>query len=206
MGRAALTSSEMLWILCVVVAYLVGTIPSAQIIARRGGHDPTAEGSGNPGASNVLRVAGARAGAVVFLVDIAKGALPTALGLAVGGRGLAALCWAAATIGHIAPITRRFRGGKGVATGGGGALVLFPVIGLACFVVFAVSVGVLKLPSVGSLAMVATLMVGVVVAGRPGWEIAVTVTLCAIVTLRHRNNISRLVSRSENRFDSGDVR
>jgi glycerol-3-phosphate acyltransferase PlsY len=196
----------MSWILCTVVAYFVGTIPSAMVIAGRRGHDPTIEGSGNPGASNVLRLAGTRAGVSVFLVDLAKGAAATGLGLAVGGRGLGALCWAAAIIGHIAPITRHFQGGKGVATGGGGALVLFPVVGLVCVVVFAVSVVVLKLPSVGSLAMVVTLMIGVVAVGRPGWEIAVTAALCTIVTIRHRSNIARLVSRSENRFDRGDVR
>ena len=114
--------------LLVAVAYLLGTLPSAQLVAGRSGVDPTSAGSGNPGATNVYRTAGRRAGLVVFAADVGKGIAAVALGMAVAGRPLALACWVAATVGHVLPVTRRFRGGKGVATGGGGSIVLFPVL------------------------------------------------------------------------------
>src|SRR5689334_17894800 len=103
-------------VVLVPLAYLAGMFPTARLVGGRTGHDPTHEGSGNPGASNVYRLAGRRAGAMVFLGDFAKGALAAGVGLAVGGRALGLACGAAAVAGHIAPVTRRFRGGKGVAT------------------------------------------------------------------------------------------
>ena len=94
----------------VVGAYLLGTLPSAHYVAGRRGFDPTREGSGNPGATNVFRVAGTRAGMIVFAADMGKGAVATTAGLIVGGRSLATVCWAAAVVGHVLPVTRRFRG------------------------------------------------------------------------------------------------
>ncbi len=76
----------------VVGAYMLGMLPSAHYVAGRKGLDPTREGSGNPGATNVFRVAGRRAGIIVFALDIGKGAVATGVGLAVGGRPLAAVC------------------------------------------------------------------------------------------------------------------
>jgi glycerol-3-phosphate acyltransferase PlsY len=104
-------------VLVVALGYLLGTIPTAELVGRRAGHDPTLEGSGNPGASNVFRTVGARAGALVFAGDVVKGMVATGIGLAAGDRMLALVCGAAAVVGHIAPVTRRFRGGKGVARG-----------------------------------------------------------------------------------------
>ncbi len=193
----------MIWVVAIAIAYFAGTVPTAQIVAARVGHDPTAEGSGNPGASNVYRVAGARAGITVFLIDVAKGALPTALGWALDGRALGVACWVAAVVGHIFPLTRRFRGGKGVATAGGGALVLYPLVSVVCLLVFAFVLRVAKLPSVGSLAMAAVLLAGVVVRGSPGWEIIATVGLSALVVARHRANIGRLIGGTENRYTTG---
>ena len=96
----------------VPVGYLLGTFPSAVIVARRRGVDILSAGSGNPGASNVIRVLGWRVGAVVLLFDFAKGAAASGLGLAVGGRGGAYLLGIAAVIGHTFPFGRK--GGKGV--------------------------------------------------------------------------------------------
>src|SRR5690349_18914145 len=104
------------WIVVAVGAYAAGTFPTAQLVGRRLGRDPTREGSGNPGATNVYRTAGRRAGLMVALGDVAKGAVPTAVGYLVDGRPLATVAWAAAVAGHVAPVTRRLRGGKGVAT------------------------------------------------------------------------------------------
>jgi acyl phosphate:glycerol-3-phosphate acyltransferase len=187
----------------VVGAYLIGTFPTAQLVGGRRGVDPTRSGSGNPGATNVLRTAGRRAGALVFLGDVGKGAIPTAVGLAVGGRPLGVACWAAAVLGHVFPLTRRLRGGKGVATAGGGALVLYPLVGLVLLAIFALVVRVSRTASIGSIAIAAVLPVLLVVTGRPGWEVAVAAGVSVLVVVRHAENIQRLVRRDERSFGRG---
>src|SRR3954451_1367031 len=87
--------------LLVPVAYFLGTFPSASLVARRRGVDVTAEGSGNPGASNTFRLLGWKAGAVVFGLDVLKGALAAGIGLAVDGHRGAYLLGAAAIVGHM---------------------------------------------------------------------------------------------------------
>ena len=107
-------------VLVVVAGYLLGTFPTAALVGRLTGHDPTAEGSGNPGATNVYRTSGRGAGVAVLLDRPGQGrpgrrARPPAS--ATTSSGVAA--GAAAVLGHVAPVTRRFRGGKGVATAAG---------------------------------------------------------------------------------------
>ena len=112
---------------CVAGAYLLGTFPTARLASRRRGVDPTGAGSRNPGATNVYRTAGRRAGVLTLVGDVVKGATAAGLGWAVGGHGLGVACGVAAVVGHVAPLTRPSRGGKGVATVAGMALVLFPL-------------------------------------------------------------------------------
>jgi acyl phosphate:glycerol-3-phosphate acyltransferase len=181
----------------VLLAYLVGTIPSAQIVARRSGHDPTAEGSHNPGASNVYRLAGRRAGAVVLAADLGKGAGATLAGWAVGGRELALACGAAAVLGHVAPATRGFRGGKGVATAGGMALVLWPVTSAVLFGVFLALALTVRISSVGSLAMAVGLPIGVAIETRSAVEAALAAAVALVVISRHHENIGRLIRGDE---------
>ena len=178
-------------VVLVVLAYLLGTFPTALLVGRRQGFDPTTTGSGNPGASNAFRVGGARAGAVVFAGDVAKGALAAVAGLAIDGRALGFAMGAAAVVGHIAPITRRFRGGKGVATAFGMAVVLLPVA--IPFAALAFGAGLLlgRAPAIGSLAAVATVCVVFVVAGRPGWEVATACGIALLIAVRHRGNLAR---------------
>jgi len=185
--------------LLVAVGYLLGTIPTAQLVGRRVGRDPTREGSGNPGASNVYRTAGARAGAAGFAGDLLKGVVATALGLAVGGRALGLACGAAAVVGHIAPITRRFRGGKGVATACGLGVVLYPVLTLVAAVVWGITVKLTKKASLASLAVVVLVPVGVAVTGRPAVEVVGVVAVAVLVVARHAGNIRRL-ARGEERW------
>ena len=115
------------------LAYLLGTFPSAQLVARAGGHNVLTEGSGNPGASNVTRLMGWKAGFLVLVADFSKGAIAAGAGYAIDGRLGAYVLGVAAILGHVLPATRRFKGGKGVATAGGVLVVLFPwiVVGLA---------------------------------------------------------------------------
>ena len=190
-------------VLMVVVAYLVGTLPSAHVVAGRRGLDPTKEGSGNPGATNVYRVVGRRAGLIVFAADLGKGAVATAMGLAVDGRPLATACWAAVTLGHVLPITRRLRGGKGVATGGGGAMVLFPLQAVACAAVFFLVARLTRKASLGSLTMAVVLPILVAWAGAPPVEILAAVGLALLVVVRHRSNIQRMLDGGEGTWSAG---
>ena len=184
-------------VLLVVAAYLVGTFPTAILVGRRTGVDPTTEGSGNPGASNVYRTAGRRAGAIVAIGDVLKGLLPTVAGLLVGGRPLGFACWVSAVLGHVAPATRRFRGGKGVATAAGGALVLLPLVAACGAVIFVVVLKVTKTASLASIAMFVTGPFLVLLFGRPAWEFAVSAAVSVIVLARHWENVKRLAAGTE---------
>src|ERR1700750_877256 len=101
--------------LCVPLAWLLGTFPSAQLVARAHGVDIMKEGSGNPGTSNVARVLGWRGAAIVLLCDFAKWATAAGAGMALGGRAGAFALGVAAIVGHTFPLYRK--GGKGIATG-----------------------------------------------------------------------------------------
>ena len=176
----------------VLVAYLLGTFPTAHLVGRREGFDPTASGSGNPGASNVTRIGGRRAGVLVLLGDAGKGALAAGLGLAVDGRLLAWVAGAAAVAGHLWPITRRLRGGKGVATAAGATLVCAPLAFVPLAVVFAVLVKVTGHAAVGSIALAVLLPPAVAALGRPWEEVLVAAAVGLVVVVRHRENIGRL--------------
>lgn len=190
-------------LLLAVPAYLLGTFPTAQVVARRAGHDPTLEGSGNPGASNVYRLAGRRAGAAVFAGDAAKGALAAGVGLMIGGRDLALVTGAAAVLGHVFPATRRFRGGKGVATAAGLAIVLFPLVSLVLAAAWLTVAKGARKASLASLVAAAGLPAGVAVSGRPGREVAAAAAVTLLVVSRHAGNIGRLLRREEATLDAG---
>lgn len=181
----------------IVAAYMLGTFPTAVLAARRLGHDVLGEGSGNPGASNTFRVAGKRAGLQVLAGDVLKGVLASGLGYLVAGRPLALAAGAAAVVGHCWPVTRRFKGGKGVATAAGLAMVLFPAIAAACAVVWVTTARVRRTASLSSLSAALTLVLGVVAFGRPLWEIAGVAAVVALVLVRHRSNLGRLVRGEE---------
>lgn len=185
----------------VPVAYLVGTFPTAQLVARARGHDITREGSGNPGASNVYRVLGRGPGAVVFAGDIAKGALPALAGLVLWGHAGAYALGVAAVLGHVYPATRRFRGGRGVATAGGMAFVLYPLVSLGLLVVFGVVSRWTHRASVASITISVALPPLVWATGEDGWEVAVVAGLATLVLARHSANLRRLVHGEELRLD-----
>lgn len=186
-----------MWSLLVPVAYLVGTFPSAMLVARANGVNIREVGSGNPGASNVARVLGWRRGIWVFVLDAAKGALAAGAGLMVSGRPAGYVLGAAAVVGHVFPLWNRFRGGKGVATGGGIFAVLSPfVFAVLVALWFAIS-RLTKKASLASIVIVALLPVGVGIVRQEIWEVAATIGISVLVMARHLGNIKRLVTRRE---------
>ena len=111
----------------VALAYLGGAIPFGYLAGRLSGIDIRTHGSGNTGATNVWRALGPRVGFPVFVLDLLKGFVPAAIGLHLGGAGLAVIAGAAAIIGHTWPVFLGFGGGKGVATAGGVGLAVAPL-------------------------------------------------------------------------------
>ncbi len=179
------------------ISYLLGTFPTALIVARLAGHDPTAEGSGNPGASNVYRLAGLRAGLAVFVGDAAKGAIATAVGRAAGGPELALACGLAAVLGHCFPVFRRFRGGRGVATAAGTIAVLEPLVAIPFVAVWMLLARLTGKASLASLVVIGGVPVAVFALDRPGWERAGVAALSGIVVARHAGNLVRLARGEE---------
>jgi glycerol-3-phosphate acyltransferase PlsY len=182
-------------LLVVPLAWLLGTFPSAQLVARAHGRDILEEGSGNPGASNVARLLGWRAGALVLLLDFSKGAIAAGAGYLIGGRGGACALGVAAVIGHTFPIYRK--GGKGVAAAGGALVVLYPLIVVGLAVVWFVVARLLHKASLASLLTTILFPVAVGVFGYDVWEIVVVSALALLVIIRHLGNIRRLLRRQE---------
>ena len=179
----------------VVVSYFLGTIPSAIMVARSKGIDITTFGSGNPGASNVGRALGTKYFVLVMFMDAAKGAVPTALLL--GDRKVAYMCGAAAIVGHIFPVTRHLKGGKGIATGGGVVLALFPAVLAVALATWFALAKITRKASVGSIVAVPVVVAGLLIIGPPAWEVWSMVGLCVLVEVRHLGNIKRLFAGSE---------
>ena len=185
--------------LCVPLAWLLGTFPSAQLVARAHGRDILKEGSGNPGASNVARLLGWRAGAIVLLCDFAKGLIAAGAGMAIGGRPGAFALGVAAIVGHTFPLYRK--GGKGIATGGGALVVLYPYIVIGLAVVWFVVARLLHKASLASLLCTVLFPVSVIALrdrfDYHTWEIVVIAALAVLVISRHVGNIRRLLRRQE---------
>jgi len=195
----------------IVASYLLGSIPAAYLAGKSRGIDLRKHGSGNLGATNVIRVLGTRIGLLVFAVDMAKGAIPVALfprwipasALPMGNATIAAiLCGIAAIVGHVRPVYLKFgRGGKGVATAAGVFLALAPIqttLALLIFAVVLLSSGFVSLGSLTSAAVLPILL-GVTVGIRSPL-FAISVVVAVFVFWTHRANIVRLRNGEEHRF------
>lgn len=184
-------------VLLLPLAYALGTFPSALMIARSRGIDIMESGSGNPGATNVSRMLGRRFGILVFVLDGLKGAISAVVGYLVAGHGGGYALVAAAVLGHVFPVTRRFKGGKGVATAGGGMIALYPLIGAVMAVLWFVVMKISKKSSLGSLAIAIGFPTALTIAGRPLSELLSGLGLCAFMVWRHWPNVQRLVRGTE---------
>ena len=186
----------------VAVAYLIGSIPFSFLVARAFGVPDVREvGSGNVGATNVLRSAGKAAGALALLLDLGKGAAASALAgrLAPGEAALPAAAAVAAVVGHMYPVWLRFRGGKGVATGLGAFAPLAPLAALGAVAAFGL-VGLLtRFVSLGSIAGgVALAALALARSGPDPVAIAAAFT-AVLVVFRHRSNLRRILGGTERR-------
>jgi glycerol-3-phosphate acyltransferase PlsY len=186
------------WILC-VGAYVAGSIPFGMVLARAKGIDLRQVGSGNIGATNVARAMGKGWAIGVLAADAAKGFVPVWL-----GRRLDLPAWAiaaaggAAIVGHMFTLFLRGRGGKGVATSLGVALALSPIAALIGFAAYIAVFAVTRLSSLGSLLGVWTFSLLYVLRESPPRPLmALALGGAALVTLRHRENIGRLIRGEE---------
>ena len=192
-----------LWVLAISLCYFLGSLPSAHLVSNRKGFDPTQSGSGNPGATNVLRLVGRRAGILVLLADFSKGSIAAAIGLLIDDTSLGLTCWLASVLGHVFPITRKFRGGKGVATGAGGCWVLFPLVGGLCTVGFLLVAIISKKVSVASISieMLMPMCVGLIESDLE--ELFAALSMSILILIRHRAKFKRLLSGSEHSLGTG---
>src|SRR3954466_2757072 len=181
-------------LLAILCAYLIGSVPFALILASWwGSRDLFRRGSGNPGAANVWRMVGRRAGLLVAILDIAKGAAGVAIArLLHGDGGTPAAAGLAAVLGHIYPVWLRYRGGKGVATACGAFSVLAPAALLPALAIFFAGVWTTKYVSLGSVLAAVSLPALAFVTGSPPPVLAAAVAAASLIVFRHRSNLARL--------------
>ena len=201
--------------LLVIVSYLLGSIPTGYLLVRLfRNQDIRSVGSGNIGATNVLRSGGKGLGAATFLLDVLKGATAVLLAAWIGpqfatagipARDLEALAAVVAVLGHMFPVWLHFRGGKGVATGFGVFLVAAPLAALAAISVFFIVLLLSRYVSLASILGAASFPVFawfLVHGDKPAFFIAAQVIVALLIILKHHANIRRLVTGTENRFGS----
>jgi glycerol-3-phosphate acyltransferase PlsY len=183
-------------LLAIVIAYLLGAIPFGYLLTRfTTGKDVRSEGSGNIGATNVLRAAGRGAAIATLVLDMAKGfaAVWIAEYLTEGSSGWSADAALAVMVGHAFPIFLGFKGGKAVATFVGAFLYLTPVPMLAAMIVFLIAVVVTRYISAGSILMAATFPLAVWLIDHATLNVVLAALIAAaIVVYRHKENMQRL--------------
>jgi acyl phosphate:glycerol-3-phosphate acyltransferase len=186
----------------VAVAYLLGSVPFGVVVARLSGDvDLRQVGSGNIGATNVLRAVGRRAAALTLLGDIGKGAAAVGLarwtGVSLPFVAAAAL---AAVLGHLYPVWAGFRGGKGVATTLGAVLAAMPTVGVSLLAIWTVTAAAFRYSSLAALVATAAMPpLAWLADGRPAM-LALGVVLAILVFARHRDNMRRLLEGSERKI------
>jgi glycerol-3-phosphate acyltransferase PlsY len=189
-------------LLLIAAAYLIGSVSSAIIVCRLMGlPDPRTQGSNNPGATNVLRFGGKKAAAVTLLGDSLKGVLPLVAGHFLGvSPAVLAATGLGAFLGHLYPIFFGFRGGKGVATALGVQVGLYWPIGLSVAGLWLVMAKTVKISSVSALVSMGLAPVLVWVFWPEPFLVAMQVVITGILFWRHRSNIRKLLTGSEDRI------
>ncbi|HUT03519.1 MAG TPA: glycerol-3-phosphate 1-O-acyltransferase PlsY [bacterium] len=186
----------------VIFAYFLGSVPFGLIIGRLAGKDVRTTGSGNIGATNVLRAAGKAAGVITLLLDVAKGyaAVAVAEQFSSPHHALPLICGAAALVGHCFPVFLRFRGGKGVATGLGIFLGIAPFYVIFALGAFLAVVTLTRLVSAGSIAGALAMPIALWIGGASSARIGVAAAMAALIIAKHHANIARLTRGQESRL------
>lgn len=191
----------LLAILFLIAAYLLGSLNSAILICKLMKlPDPRLDGSGNPGATNVLRVAGKLPGILVLVGDVLKGLIPVLLAKVVGVSGfMLALVALAAVIGHIFPIFFEFKGGKGAATAFGGFLALSLWVSIIVIFIWAVITFTARYISLATL--IATTLGAILILFDHSNYFLPCAVMAGLIIWRHWDNIERLKAGTENKFE-----
>ncbi|MFQ3676972.1 MAG: glycerol-3-phosphate 1-O-acyltransferase PlsY [Fimbriimonadaceae bacterium] len=188
-------------VVLVVGAYLLGAIPVGYLVGRLRGVDITKVGSGNIGATNVLRVLGKGPGIAVLALDVAKGLVPPLVLLqATQSKEWALAAGVSAVVGHCLSPFLTFRGGKGIATGLGMLIGVTPVGAAVAFGVFAAVLAGFRYVSLASIFATWSVVATSLATGDSVAVVAVFVVVALFVTYRHRTNIQRLIDGTEPRF------
>lgn len=186
------------YVLFILLAYVIGSIPSALIVGKVGYNiDVREHGSGNLGATNTFRILGKKAGTIVLIADILKGTIATILPVLFGFDLYLLIIGLGAVIGHVYPIFARFKGGKAVATSAG---IILGVNALLFAIIIASFVIVLLISKYVSLASMTAGVVGVVVSLFIAQDIVLTIVLgllAIFILYKHRQNIVRIIRREE---------
>lgn len=187
--------------LVLVLAYLFGSVPAGAWVARFYGVDIQKVGSGNTGATNILRTLGTGPATVVALFDVFKGGIAVIIaklfgieGILLGGVAIAAV------LGHNYSVFLRFKGGKGVATSFGTLAFLDPLVALLALPVGLTTIWLTRYVSAGSMVGGVTAVLGAIVLAKPLWEVLTLILLAGLIFWTHRENIKRLRAGNERRF------
>lgn len=197
--------NALLPVVAAVAAYLIGSLSFAVIVSSLMGlNDPRTYGSGNPGATNVLRSGSKAAAALTLLLDAVKGLVPVLLVRLLGPdhglhEGTLALVAIAAFLGHLFPVFFKFKGGKGVATYLGTLVALAWPVGLLCCATWAVTAAITRISSASALVAAASGAIWAWAIGQPSL-VVLALALALLVWQRHTANISRLLAGTEPRI------
>ena len=192
-------------------AYVVGSVDFAVIVARMHGVDIHTEGSGNPGVSNVLRTVGRGPAAVVFIGDTLKGTVGAALGWFAAFYAFEAVevsgpwVWAAgffAVFGHCYPIFHKFKGGKGVATGGGVLLFTAPIVAIIDIVTWGTVVKLTRTASIASMLLIVITVPLLIWQDVPSESLIWAGAIILLIVWRHKGNIGRMIKGREEKVST----
>lgn len=190
----------MKFIILALVGYLIGTIPVSYLVGKSMGHiDVRKHGSGNAGATNVLRTVGKKAALIALIGDVVKGIIPALIGRYVFGIEGAIVCAIFAVIGHCYPITLGFKGGKGVATAGGMIIGTNPLIALAILIYMLIIVKTTKYVSLASVTAALFYPVICLLIYDSMIVSVGSLFLAVLVVYKHKANISRLFKGVESK-------
>jgi glycerol-3-phosphate acyltransferase PlsY len=189
----------MLYIFGIILGYLLGSVPMGLLVTRFSGHgDLRQVGSGNIGATNVMRVGGLRLAGLVWLLDMTKAVLAVLIGYAIGGDVFAGWCGFATVVGHCFPIWLKFHGGKGVSCLFGVILALNPLMFVICGIEWLVVALISGYSSLGALTV---FVVAPLLGFASNWSIGFALLgICLLCVWRHMENIGRLVGGTESKI------